>query len=503
MNRRHPKGPALCSIAAVLFSLYLLPTGCSLVRMESVTVTEWAPEETAVEDIRSCTVSMTFSADMDRARTEEAFTLTGAGGPVEGKCSWEGSTMVFTPFTPLLPMGEYVMELSKTAEDTYGNNLETDFFHTFSGASENVRPSLANHSPEDGSLVEAPRTPIVLEFSESISRGSLYENFSISPDPGGRYTWNGEDRVCTFTPNEGLTAGEEYTVTVGADTADRNGNTLGTDTTFTFFIGSDQEAPKIDFVGSERNPSIILTEDIPDDSLMTVTVGWECSWNILIRFNEAMDRAATEPAIEIDPAGDFSVEQISTSEWLVNFETRPDYDTLHTLTIGGSAGDTSGNPLGTDRIYRFRTDGPGSLPPEIVMVSFSGSAGNPAGIRTLHAFDNLTLRSGLGATEEYFDLYVKTASGASLLKKSVIDNFSVSSSNTAGCFSISLTGIELSPAPPDPPPGPDETVVRVHASIETFTDPGIMSMKMESSFADSLGNPMNGEWIMQINVINN
>jgi len=479
-------------------------SGCSMFRMVRVSVTAWSPAESTVEELASCAVTLTFSAGMDKVSVEESFSLSAEGEAVPGTYAWDDRTMTFTPFLPLDRRSEYTMALLKTAEDKYGNNLEADFIHVFSGARERDRPLLLSATPEDGSMVDDPYRQIILEFSESLDRVSMYENFSISPDPEGTFSWNGNDSVCTFTPDRSMTAGEEYTVTLGADVSDRYGNTMGTEHMFAFSIGADTGAPDITAITSNEQPSFVLAADDPGDSIMTVTAGWECFWNIRAVFSEEIDIAVLETGITLKPAVEYTLEELSDKVFLLRFDRLPVYDTLYSLTFDAAISDTSGNSMGQKRTYLFKSDGPGSLPPSVELVRFSGNTSTAGTLTNLQHFDNLSLRSGLGATDEYFDIYVRTAEGAAIEKKTFIEHFSISSSNTAGCFSISLFGVELSPAAPAPDPAPeaDQQVIRVHASMETFTDPGIMTLEMESGFADSLGNPMDGGWTMQVNVIN-
>lgn len=482
--------------------------GCGLFHMNGMSINDWTPRSEYVGDIRTQTLSLSFSEPMDRVSAEESFTLSCDGDQVAGNFFWQERKMMYVPYEPLLDNRIYTMEVSTVAEDIYGNNLASNFLHTFSSITEDVRPYVLSVSPENETSTGDPHQPIIIDFSEPVDCVSVYGGFSISPLISGAFSWEESNARCTFTPNESMAWGEQYILIMDESIEDLSGNRLGTDYTFTFTVGTDTDPPGVLKAMSNEDVSFSLQPDNPEDSFLYINQNWETFWNIRLKFDEPVTRGNFKSHITIKPGTDYEI-PASSDEFLdvivIEFESRPVFDTVYTLTLDENIADSNGNTLGDRVVYRFRTNGPGSTPPAVELVRFSSTIGSPTGIVTCGAFDNINLTASAGPADEYFDVYISIADNAGILKKDFIDNFSVSSSDSADCISVSIFGVKISPASPapDPLPQPEEIVVRIYAEVETFTGPGILTFKLESDFSDSAGNTIPEAWMLQTNIINN
>ncbi len=81
-------------------------------------VTDKSPTGTDVSS--GTTITVTFSEPMDRSSTEGAFSTSPT---IEGTFSWSGTTLIFTPTSPLLPGVRYTIIVDARATDVTGNRI--------------------------------------------------------------------------------------------------------------------------------------------------------------------------------------------------------------------------------------------------------------------------------------------------------------------------------------------------------------------------------------------
>ena len=504
-------------------ALFCAAQSCRLFHMMPVTIAAWSPsgETVAPEPDEDVTISVTFSAPMDKTSAEEAFSLTRDGTTVGGSYSWktdDENTLVFTPHSPVEADSEYEIAIGTSAEDIYGNNLAVHFTHKFYTGNDRDRPEIESIRPRDGSSTDRIRQPVVITFSEPIDRASFYKGFDIVPSVEGSYTWNGENSKVTYTPNRDLTRQRWYTVTVESTVEDVHGNELGKTEKAVFYTGTDTDPPRI--VRAENDEGTVeLTPGIP----LVITESWETDWNIRLVLSEPVLVSGIEESISVDPPADFEVEgpgpagEQAATEAVITFEERLAFDELYTLHIKtgseGSIVDCSGNALAGPQdgqdvgyIYRFRTNGHGSKPPEMTRVVFledpGGSPPPPDPVTiTCEQFDliDLTAYNQAGGRIGYFDLYVSLAEEAGVDYISFIENFSLTATN--GCADIDILAAETGPYtgdPPDPPPEDGEQVVRIHTRIREHPENGLIVLRIGEGFSDTAGNLIAVAWLFYL-----
>ena len=100
-----------------------IPTASLLVRtVAAASVVRFRPRADTLGVARDATLSVRFTAPMDRAATAKAFTVTANGKPVAGKVSWaEGDeVLVFKPTAALPYKATVAMTVAATARSTDG-----------------------------------------------------------------------------------------------------------------------------------------------------------------------------------------------------------------------------------------------------------------------------------------------------------------------------------------------------------------------------------------------
>ncbi|UCE74045.1 MAG: Ig-like domain-containing protein, partial [Methanomassiliicoccales archaeon] len=94
----------------------------------------WKPTGTNVP--RDATILISFSEPMNKDETENAFSITPF---VSGVFTWEGTTLIFTPNTPLEAKTQYNVSISQNAKNLNGIGLDDDYTWSFTTSELQIR----------------------------------------------------------------------------------------------------------------------------------------------------------------------------------------------------------------------------------------------------------------------------------------------------------------------------------------------------------------------------
>lgn len=351
--------------------LFIIATaiGCNyFVDLEPPVVTCIQPANGSIITHYRPVISVEFSEDMDKPKTEEAFTIEGIHQP-KGHFRWEGNTLYYELVEDCRDATVYTIKVRASAEDTNGNNLRKDAISSFSIGSDLIKPVVVSIYPSDGSLVDNPFTPIVVTFSEAVRLQSLYRGFSLSPHVSGDITVNDTGTTVTFTPYDPYIHGILYTITLSNEICDIAGNLLET-TKSIFKAGTD-------FINPTLNPD---ATNPPDPQVgvftlqahttlrltpFTVTTGIDKNAILSIIFSKPMQRLDTQKSISISPFIEYTFKWLSDSNLhiipAVPFALQQQY----TLSVSTQAKDIAGNALDREYSFPFFINAENSLPVEV------------------------------------------------------------------------------------------------------------------------------------------
>ena len=188
-------------------------------------------------------------------------------------------------------------------------------------------------APAGGERIAQTISVIDVEFSEPVDRGSVERRFRIEPYVAGAISWDGSTAI--FTPSSRLPPATRFVVTVELGFTDVVGNvaTVGLEPWAFSTVGQ---------------PSIVGTT--PDDG----AAGLPVDTRITLRFDRLMDTRAVEAAIRIDPSAGLGFSW-NGDRLSVAFDQPLRFGTAYTLTVGGRAADTAGNPIQAPFALRFAT----------------------------------------------------------------------------------------------------------------------------------------------------
>lgn len=184
------------------------------------------PPDTASSVSAETSISITFSAPMNRAEVERAFVLTPS---VPGIFRWTGTTLTFRPIERLESEARYAVTFIG-AHDRAGNALDGDATFSFTtrpGAQlVKVTPAIGATGVRDGQIVmwfSQPMDPdtVVMRVSD---RGAAV---------AGAVAWNATSTELRFTPSRAFAAGHRFDVSLADGAIDADGNALAVSWNFT------------------------------------------------------------------------------------------------------------------------------------------------------------------------------------------------------------------------------------------------------------------------------
>lgn len=188
------------------------------------------PPDTAADVSSGTAIRLTFNAAIDHSDVERNFTIAPR---VDGRFSWAGDSLSFTPAVRLKPGSRYAVSVTG-AHDLLGNALRGDATFSFTtrsgGQLVKARPNL------DDTGVVAPQ--IVAWFSQPLDVRTAAGAFSLTDLTTaapilGRLSWSAAGDQATFTARDPLAGGHRFQVTFGPGTRDADGNRVTATWTFT------------------------------------------------------------------------------------------------------------------------------------------------------------------------------------------------------------------------------------------------------------------------------
>ncbi|MBN1836701.1 MAG: Ig-like domain-containing protein [Spirochaetales bacterium] len=470
----------------------LAAAGCSLLpgllRMSPVEVLAHDPDRELVDPESVRELSVRFSGVMNRTATEQAFSLQEGSEAREGRFAWkEGDRLLgFTPLVPLAAGRLYTLSVSAAAEDVDGNSLAEPLRFQFRTGADDRRPAVVRLFPADGAVVESPREPIVVEFSEAVDPANLYAGFSLFPAVPGSFGWSAGGREVVFQPVADYTPGTRYELTLQASITDRSGNTLAEDV-HSWFTAAAVEEPAVAEVATVPGGGVL--EAVSAGVALNRDLGIEKDGGLRVSFSCPVPPGERATALSIQPrvALDLSWSE-EPPECIVGFAEHLAWEQVYTLTSLGEE-------------YVFLVDGPGSRPPtvEYVKLCLDLSAPEPAQYLALEYGGNYDFGDTLWSRAA-LDVHVSHGETAEIDLGSFLDAFEVST--TGGCLAFEWHEAAVNPAAPapEPSPAPGSSVVRLHCTLaDDIAAAGTVTIRLADTLRDSLENRLAEEFVLVFN----
>ncbi|MFC1478035.1 Ig-like domain-containing protein [Candidatus Margulisiibacteriota bacterium] len=222
-------------------------------------------------------IRATFSEAMDKTTVESSFSITPA---IAGSFSWFGNTLIFSPLSALEASTTYNVAFDKSvAKDADGQALigNADWqFNTSSGVA-GYDPEVIAWSPKG---TDAPLDPtILITFSEDMNKSSVESRFSFNGG-SGTIIWV-DDNTLAFFPDNVLSTGTSYKVTITSGAADVDGDTMSSPFSFYFETSASaggtapyvmSHSPVGSGIGERPTINILFSEAMPVNVTQSVTI---------------------------------------------------------------------------------------------------------------------------------------------------------------------------------------------------------------------------------------
>ncbi|MEW5761102.1 MAG: Ig-like domain-containing protein, partial [Candidatus Thermoplasmatota archaeon] len=187
-------------------------------------------------------ISIKFSEQMDKDSVEDAFSISDG---IIGKPAWndDKTEVTFTLSKKLNYEREYRVTIGKGACDIAGNCLETIYSWSFTTI---TAPQVVKTIPENGGEDVDIDSEIILIFNRPMNFSSVEEALQIlsSNSLNFQTNWNPDLDTLTISPTTALEYDEAYTVKVGQDAKDKDGNNLPEEFLLTFSTVGEEKLSK-------------------------------------------------------------------------------------------------------------------------------------------------------------------------------------------------------------------------------------------------------------------
>ena len=319
-------------------------------------VVDVSPVDQAEDVSVSSQIIVTFSQEMDTASVESAFMLTDAEGQaVSGKFEWTDNTLSFTPDQGMTHGQSYSAKINASASGINAVALGEDVEWSFATEKPvEVAPQVVDVSPADQAEGVSVSPQIIVTFSQEMDTASVESAFMLT-DAGGQAvsgTFEWTDNTLIFTPDQGMTYGQSYSVKINAAALGINAVALGEDFGWSFIT---EHAPA---------PRVVVIN--PEDTSRNVPISIQVS----ATFTEAMDQASVEDAFSftVDDQVVSGLFQWDGGKMVFIPEQDLRYNSTYRVRIAGSASselgaglDANGNGIsegtpGDDLVWEFRTE---------------------------------------------------------------------------------------------------------------------------------------------------
>jgi hypothetical protein len=195
-------------------------------------VVQIAPARGAGEVPSSQPVQIRFDRAMDRGSVASHFRVVPA---VVGVLGWSSDRELSFEHQPFNPSSRYQVVLDPGYRDAAGgaNTLR----HSWTFVTE-APPALTGSAPAGGERNVDPASTMTLTFSREMDTGTLAGALALSPAaPFSVHADPADPRRVVLAPRSLLQPGSNYTVTLGRDARDVDGNHLGSGATLSFSTG--------------------------------------------------------------------------------------------------------------------------------------------------------------------------------------------------------------------------------------------------------------------------
>jgi hypothetical protein len=222
------------------------------------------------------------------------------------------------------------------------------------------------------------------------------------------------------------------------------------------------------------------------EAVYAENAGWESGYKLLFRFSEEVDVSSFKKAVSVEPALPFAIETRTAvaDAVILSFTERPVFGWRYVIRVDIGIKDKLGNESLHPKAYRIYVDGKKSKLPVFKKLEIASNGVSAA----YEADDNFKPLEQTSDDEAVVTLWFETAEGADVQLYSVMECFSVSSTNNA----VSFTPLSIAYGTAES--GESRPVVITGALNVKAIESGVVTFSIGSGLLDSYGNKQPDAW---------
>jgi hypothetical protein len=358
--------------AIYMFSFLLLLASCDILRNSPYEVIAWTPGN-GFHEAENIVVSLHLSRSGNRAKTEQAFSISEDGRPVRGTFKWDDKRLIFVPYSPLEINRDYLITLGTSAQDEKGLSLENKFLGFFTTRAPGERPRVISTEPHDGIIVDS-RDCISVSFSEPVTINSCITNISFIPAVAGSWRLDETGKLAFFYPLSPWKTGIRYRININSGLNSESGRTMGEDYYFyvNTIINGDSERPallSVYAINLNDEAYEIETNNMPWSGL-TEYAEWDSSFKLRLDFSEPVDTGSVKNRLSVEPYASLVMETPPgmASSIIFSFADKPAWQSSFLFKLNTGIRDEAGNETDEVRFFKIRVANENSKPPSLIGI---------------------------------------------------------------------------------------------------------------------------------------
>jgi len=492
----------------LLLNFLLLIFSCDILRDSPYRVEAWTPGEGFHNDPGRLKISLLLSHKSDKAKTEQAFSLTEDGKTLKGYFSWEDYMLIFIPASPLEKNRDYLITLGTGAQDIKGLSLEHRFEASFTTRPLGDKPVITGIEPEYEGNLSGSRGEFRLFFSEPVRLNSCLDYISFNPATPGSWRLEDEDRTACFVPRDPWQPGNPYTVRVAGGFVGAYGAVLGEEYSSVFYAAEDREKPfllEVLALLPTGEPEETSSEEIFFETtgqfIAEEYTAWERATRLCLVFSKSVDLSTVRNLLVVEPALALVLESPPgfASRAVFRFAEYPAWGSAFHFRLSPGVKDYAGNESAQACVFRIRAAGPLSKPPALAGIRLPMAPGNAENQEALSfspgdLFSDLPIKDGEDRypfgkqSSAWIELYFEIAPDTDIDPFSVMDLFRVEATNQALIFSprsIRTENFTLA----SPREGWENLRrIEIRGFLTNTVHSGIVTFRISPGLRDKLGN---------------
>lgn len=409
----------LCSGACLFLTVFM---NCNFMDLRPIKYSITPSSQNTILASAETPVSIQFETEMRRSEVEKILNVSSGAGQTEGDIIWQANKLLFYAAGGWKPGVRYTLKFEGVFFAKDGREDKADDTVHFYAATNSKAPVITNFSPADGESTGV--TPqggarLSLLFSCDMNKISVEDALVIEGvnETDRRIVWISGHEV-EVTSIQKLNAWTNYRWTLGKEALSAEGVAISKPYSAAFITNSDMVLPKV-----QRVFPMINSGNYWSDTGLSIRTGLGFGHGIGIDFSKDMDAGSALRGVQIEPALQGRVEQLTPRRFVFIPDKAPEPSKRYMIVIRGETKDSFGLALNDDYKIDFIPDIK-FLKVKSIYASGSatGSGADDDYIEDAAVTDGALLQPRISAADKNCILEIEFSMAINAAQKAVIPN---------------------------------------------------------------------------------